>query len=246
MPGHFGRGRKVLWSSDQSITAGLRRSTARCTRRSRSICPAPSSKFCRRWSGFRPTAFLSKTIVQSSAPRAVRLSPCQPTSTWQGARENEVSPKSAGNWWCGVHQRWVNFVKVRPDRLRSTPLTFWIEKRRSSAVERRSRNSSLQREMHNGELVLGRCSPGCSEKIRAVDGPVGDVSETYHRITPAMKQPTCLLQASSVMSRQMEKSTSNRPPYGLLGCSAVTRINYGWQSLFTVHLFLVANATSIS
>ena len=69
----------------------------------------------------------------------------QPTSTWQG--ENEVSPESAGSWWCGVHQRWVNFVQVRPDRLRSTPLTFWIENRRSSAVERRSRNSSLQREM---------------------------------------------------------------------------------------------------
>ena len=31
--------------------------------------------------------------------------------------------------------------------------------------------------MHNGEL--GRCSPGCSEKIWAVKGPAGDVSETY-------------------------------------------------------------------
>ena len=30
------------------------------------------------------------------------------------------------------------------------------------AVEQCSRNSSLQREMHNGEL--GRCSPGCCEK----------------------------------------------------------------------------------
>ena len=57
----------------------------------------------------------------------------------------------------------LNFVQVRPNRLRSTPLTFWIENRRSSAVERRFRNSSLQREMHNGEL--GRCSAGCSEKI---------------------------------------------------------------------------------
>ena len=34
---------------------------------------------------------------------------------------------------------------------------------RKGAVEQRSRNSLLQREMHSGEL--GRCFPGCSEKI---------------------------------------------------------------------------------
>ena len=39
---------------------------------------------------------------------------------------------------------------------------------RNSAVEQRSRNLLLQREMHSGEL--GRCFPGCSEKIWAVDG----------------------------------------------------------------------------
>ena len=49
---------------------------------------------------------------------------------------------------------------------------------RKSAVEQRSRNSFLQREMHSGEL--GGCFPGCSEKIWAVDGPLAKgVSESY-------------------------------------------------------------------
>ena len=53
---------------------------------------------------------------------------------------------------------------------------------RKSAVEQRSTNSLLQREMHSGEL--GRCFPGCSEKMWAVDGPPAKgVSESYHRIT---------------------------------------------------------------
>ena len=34
---------------------------------------------------------------------------------------------------------------------------------RKGAVEQRSRNPLLQREMHSGEL--GRCFPGCGEKI---------------------------------------------------------------------------------
>ena len=96
MPGHFGRGKKVLNRVINQLPLAFVDQ-----RHGRSICPAPSSKFCRRWSGFRPTAFLSRTVVQGSVPHAVRLSPCQPTSTWQG--ENEVSPESADNWWCGVH-----------------------------------------------------------------------------------------------------------------------------------------------
>ena len=44
-----------------------------------------------------------------------------------------------------------------------------LNRSRKSAVEQRSRNSLLQREMHSGEL--GRCFPGCSEKIWAVYGP---------------------------------------------------------------------------
>ena len=98
------------------------------------------------------------------------------------------------------HQRWVNFVQVCPDRLRSTPLTFWIENRRTSAVERRSRNSSLQREMHNGELH-GRCSPGCSEKIWAVNGPAGDASETYRRNPRWSSQHVCCRQADGWKSQ---------------------------------------------
>ena len=121
MPWHFRRGGKILYRVINWLPL-----TFAGHRRGRSVSLAPSSKFCRRCSGFHPTAFLSRTVVQGSVLHSVRLSPCQPTSTWQG--ENEVSPKSAGNWWCGVHQRWVNFVQVRPDRLRSTPLIFWIEK----------------------------------------------------------------------------------------------------------------------
>ena len=61
---------------------------------------AHCSAFCRRWSGFRPTSFLSRTGVQGSVPHAASLSSCQPTSTCQGG--NELSPESAGNCWCRV------------------------------------------------------------------------------------------------------------------------------------------------
>ena len=105
------------------------------------------------------------------------------------------------------------------------------------------RNSSLQREMHSGEF--GRCFPGCSEKIWAVDGPAGEVSETYHRNSRWSSQHGCCRHAQAPWwGRRMGESTSFRPPYGLLGCSAVTRNNYGWQSLFTAckcHLPSVPN-----
>ena len=93
---------------------------------------------------------------------------------------------------------------------------------RVGAVERRSRNSSLQRETHSWEL--GRWFLGCSEKILAVDGPAGEVSETYHRNPRWSSQHGCCRHAQAPWwGRRMGKSTSFRPPYGLLGCSAVTR-----------------------
>ena len=154
------------------------------------------------------------------------LSPCQPTSTCQG--ESELSPESAGNWWCGAHHRWVNFVHVRPNRLRSTQLTFWIENRRCGAA---SRNSSLQRETHSGEP--GRCFPGGSENIWAVGGPAGEVSKTYHRNSRWSSQHGCCRDTQAPWwSRHMGKLTSFRPPHGLLGWSTVTRNNYGRQPLF--------------
>ena len=73
----------------------------------------PSSAFFRHWSGFRPTAFLSRTGVQGSVPHAAELSPCQPPSTCQGG--NEVPPiiraqATDALLWPGAHQRWFNFV----------------------------------------------------------------------------------------------------------------------------------------
>ena len=38
-----------------------------------------------------------------------------------------------------------------------------MDRELKGAAEQRSRNSLLQREMHSGEL--GRCFPGCTEKI---------------------------------------------------------------------------------
>ena len=104
---------------------------------------------------------------------------------------------------------------------------------RTGAVKRRSRNSLLQMETHSGEL--GRCFPGCSENIWAVDGPEGEVFETYHRNRRWSSQHGCCRHAqASWWGRRMGKSASFRPTHGLLGCSVVTRNNYGRQSLFTV------------
>ena len=86
MPGHFGRGGKVL---NRVINRLLLAFVDQ--RRSRSICLGPSSKFCRRWSGFRPTAFLSRTVVQGSVPHAVLLSPCQRTDIHVARRKWSVS-----------------------------------------------------------------------------------------------------------------------------------------------------------
>ena len=47
----------------------------------------PSSAFCRRCSGFRLIAFLSRTGVQGSVPHAASLSSCQPASTRQGGTQ---------------------------------------------------------------------------------------------------------------------------------------------------------------
>ena len=61
--------------------------------------------------------------------------------------------------WSGAHQRWVNFVcdPIVSDAHSS------LSGSKMGSVERRSRNSSLQRETRSGEL--GRCIPVCFEKI---------------------------------------------------------------------------------
>ena len=91
---------------------------------------------------------------------------------------------------------------------------------RKGAVEQRSRNSFRQREMHSGEL--GRCFPGCSEKIWAFDGPAEGVSESYHR-NPRWSSQHCCCRQAPWWARWIRKSTSFRPQYGMQGCSAVTR-----------------------
>ena len=98
---------------------------------------------------------------------------------------------------------------------------------RMAAVEQRSWISSLQREIYTHSRQLGRCFPGCSEKIWAVDGLAFRVSERHHRNQRWNSQQGCLGQTPWwCMRRRMGKSTSFRPPYGMEGCSAVTRNNW--------------------
>ena len=84
----------------------------------------------------------------------------------------------------------------------------------------------------------GRCTV---ENLAAVQVPRVQWKElscrrafrSYHHNSRWSRQHSCLRQAPW-WGRRMGKSTSFRPPYGRQGCSAVTRNNYGRQSLFTV------------
>ena len=75
--------------------------------------------------------------------------------------------------------------------------------------------------------------------------------ETFPKLTTVTRDEAANMFAAGKLRNEADGWKSqpamrNKPPYGLLGCSAVTRNNYGSQSVFTVQLFLVANAASIA
>ena len=166
-------------------SAGRRRPTARSL---------PRTAFCRGWSGFRSTAFLSPTGVQGSVLHAASLSPCWPTWTCQGG--NEVSPESAGNW-CGAH-----------DGSTSTTTMFVCDSivcdAPSLGAHFMDRERALWSSFLEAHCFKGRCTAenlaavfpvGCSETLWAVDRPARGVSETYYRNPRWSSQHGCCRQA---------------------------------------------------
>ena len=69
-----------------------------------------------------------------------------------------MSPESAGNCWCGAHERWVNFnnnkVRVRPSRLQRTELTSSLDQ-----------ESALWSSVLKTRCFKGRCT---AENLAAV------------------------------------------------------------------------------
>ena len=118
-------------------------------------------------------------------------------------------------------------LRVRPKRLRGTQLSFWVENER--AVETRCFKG--RRTAEN----LATVSRAERKDLSCRRNP-GEVSETHHRNLWYYEAASKVV-AGKVLYKADEWKSGPAfiiPPYVLQGCSAVTRNNYGRQSLFTV------------
>ena len=73
----------------------------------------------------------SKTCSRAVSAHAYAVEFETKLETSRGVHWQRWTPPVYAPGWCGANQRWVNFnnnkVRVRPNRLRRTELTFWIE-----------------------------------------------------------------------------------------------------------------------